>query len=340
MRELLGIGVGPEVALADSGPEADGDAVHPFLLQPHELVTRGTGDGTKTYEWDAAYRLLRVAQGATELVRFTYDGLGRRSQKIAGGVTRTYVYDRSDIIEERLSTGTTLSHVYGLGVDQALARRDNAGAVTYYLADHLGSVVLETNASGAASLTREYDPFGNLLQGGWASGYAFTGRELDAESGLLYYRARYYDSKVGRFISEDPLNDQSGRSPYDYVGNSPLGHVDPLGLCATAPTPSSQPKPCPDPECLATALANRAGCQRAANLKFAQKAASYSVDLAACLRYVPDPRGKLVCLLGYVLFMGVATERHLNDLHDCDVTHIAEASRCYAGCPEKEPHVW
>lgn len=189
-----------------------------------------TGDGTKTYEWDAAFRLLRVAQGATELARFTYDGLGRRRQKIAGGVTHTYVYDRSDIIEERVSTGTTLSQVYGLGVDQALARRDNAGAVTYYLADHLGSVVLETNASGAASLTREYDPFGNLLQGGSASGYAFTGRELDAESGLLYYRARYYDPKLGRFISEDPIGLEDGPNVYTYVKDNPITRRDPEGL--------------------------------------------------------------------------------------------------------------
>lgn len=92
--------------------------------------------------------------------------------------------------------------------------------------------------------------------------------------------------------------------------------------------------------CDAKALANRGGCQRAANLKFAEKAASYSVDLAACLKYVMDPRGRLVCLLGYALFMGLATEQRLNDLHDCDVTYIAEASRCYAECPGKEPHVW
>jgi RHS repeat-associated protein len=194
-----------------------------------------TGDGTKTYEWDGAYRLVRIAQGATELVRFTYDGLGRRSQKIAGGVTRTYVYDGSDIIEERLSTATTLSHVYGLGIDQALARRDNAGAVTYYLADHLGSVVLETNASGAASLTREYDPFGNLLQGGSASGYAFTGRELDAESGLLYYRARYYDPTSGRFLSEDPMPFRIGAPLYAYVENSPSNRTDPSGLRSQCP---------------------------------------------------------------------------------------------------------
>lgn len=50
-----------------------------------------------------------------------------------------------------------------------------------------------TNASGSITLTRQYDPWGNLVTGASTPGYAYTGREWDAETGLYYYRARYYD---------------------------------------------------------------------------------------------------------------------------------------------------
>jgi RHS repeat-associated protein len=102
--------------------------------------------------------------------------------------------------------------------------------VSYYLADHLGSIVLTTSSSGSTTLTREYDSWGNLLQGSTASGYAFTGREWDPESGLYYYRARYYDPKAARFFSEDPIRWTGGFNFYGYVENNPINWRDPSGL--------------------------------------------------------------------------------------------------------------
>ena len=189
-----------------------------------------TGDGTRTFEWDAENRLTAVKQGATVLASFAYDGRGRRAQKVAGGVTHTYIYDAEDILEERLSSGQTIRFVHGPGIDQPLAQRDGAGAVSYYLADHLGSVIQVTNGSGVTTLAREYDPWGNLLQGSATSGYAFSGREWDAEVGLNYYRARYYDTKLGRFLSEDPIGLAGGINFYSYVTNRPTVLNDPLGL--------------------------------------------------------------------------------------------------------------
>ena len=63
-----------------------------------------------------------------------------------------------------------------------------------------------------------------------AEGYAYTGREWDPESGLYYYRARYYDPKIGRFISEDPIGFGGGINFYAYVGNNPVRFIDPFGL--------------------------------------------------------------------------------------------------------------
>jgi RHS repeat-associated protein len=207
------------------------------------------GDGANTYDWDGANRLVRVLRGGVEVARFAYDGLGRRVQKTTtGGVTHQYVYDSDDILEERLSNGPTRRYVHGpTRVDQPLARIES-GAPTYYVADHLGSILVETDGSSTTALRRQYDPWGNLQQGADVSGYAFTGREWDAETGLYYYRARYYSAKLGRFLSEDPLaNIAQNMSPdpaslestvqrrfsaYTYADNAPTVFSDPFGLKA------------------------------------------------------------------------------------------------------------
>jgi RHS repeat-associated protein len=186
-----------------------------------------TAQGTKTYEWDAANRLVRVLDGGSELARFAYDGYGRRAQKITA-TTRSYVYDGIDIIEERVGA-STMRMVHGAAIDQPLAAIDGAGSVSYYLADHLGSIVQQTDASAAVTLTRQYDPFGVPLQGATVSGYAFTGREWDAETSLYYYRARYYSPEMSRFLSEDSAGLGHGPTLYAYVGNAPSGFRDPSG---------------------------------------------------------------------------------------------------------------
>jgi RHS repeat-associated protein len=157
-------------------------------------------------------------------------GKGGVSRKVASSVTHSYVYDGQNIIEERLSSGQTNDYVHAPGTDRPLAQRDQAGTVSYYLADHLGSIAQMTSSAGAVTLTREYDPWGNLLQGGATVGSAFTGREWDSEVGLYYYRARYYDPGLARFISKDPIGLAGGGNFYRYVRNAPTVRTDPSGL--------------------------------------------------------------------------------------------------------------
>jgi RHS repeat-associated protein len=107
--------------------------------------------------------------------------------------------------------------------------------VAYYLADHLGSIVRETDAAGVVSLTRKYDPYGNQVEGNATGGYAYTAREWDPEINLYYYRARFYDPKIGRFISEDPTGQRGGPNLYRYVRNSPVLFSDPSGLLEKPP---------------------------------------------------------------------------------------------------------
>jgi len=109
-----------------------------------------------------------------------------------------------NVLEEVDGSGNVLArYVQNLGIDEPLA--ETRGSTTsYYDADGLGSVSSLSNSSGALVNTYSYDSFGNLTasSGSVTNPYRYTGREFDSETGAYYYRARYYQSDVGRFLNE------------------------------------------------------------------------------------------------------------------------------------------
>lgn len=110
-----------------------------------------------------------------------------------------------------------------------------SATASYYHADGLGSVLALTNVTAAVTATQRFDAFGQKLAGtGTVPQYGYTGREPDA-TGLIYYRARYYDPSVGRFTARDPVGYLDGFNRYAYVGNNPVNFTDPLGLTAQGP---------------------------------------------------------------------------------------------------------
>src|SRR6266536_286605 len=192
------------------------------------LIQKAEGSDTWSYEWNAENQLTRVVKNGSEVSRCSYDPSGRRIERVAGPTTTAYLYDGSNTLKETAGA-SVITYIQGLGIDQPLAKEDGGGNRGYFHADGLGSIVKETSSTGTVTLTRTYDGFGNL-QLGTVAGYAFTGREWDPETGLYYYRARYYDPKIGRFISEDPIGFEGGINFYAYVDNNPVRYTDPQGL--------------------------------------------------------------------------------------------------------------
>ncbi|HPD56938.1 MAG TPA: phospholipase A2 [Smithellaceae bacterium] len=123
------------------------------------------------------------------------------------------------------------SYIHGPNIDEPLSaeiRRD----WIYYHADGLGSITALTSHMGNIVQKYEYDSFGNMsLKPHFIKQpFTYTGREFDQETGLYYYRARYYDAKVGRFITRDPIGLRGGINFYIYTKNNPINFTDPSGL--------------------------------------------------------------------------------------------------------------
>jgi RHS repeat-associated protein len=193
------------------------------------LTTKTEGSDNWVYTWNAENQLTKVDKNGVEVARFGYDPQGRRVEKVAGGVITSYTYDGLDSLRE-VRGATSFKYVHGLGVDQPLAREDGSGALAYYHADGLGSIVKHTNQTGVIVHEYRYDAWGNVEAGASEAGSAFTGREWDPEVGLHYYRARYYDSKGANFVSEDPLHLAGGDTNfYAYVRGNPTNWTDPEG---------------------------------------------------------------------------------------------------------------
>ena len=192
-------------------------------------LTRTDTTGTTTYTWDFENRLTSVQLPSHPTVSFQYDAFGRR---IAKG-NSVYVYDGANLIGEADLTGNLVArYTFTGGIDQPLAAF-RGGSTEFYQADGLGSVTSLTAINGALSDTLVYDSFGNVTTstGSYAQPFRYTGREFDSETNLFYYRARYYDAAIGRFINEDPLRFASGDTNFfAYASNSPVLLTDPLGL--------------------------------------------------------------------------------------------------------------
>ena len=229
------------------------------------LATITDATQTTNLTWDARDRLIGLEQPGT-VASFAY-AFGRRLAKTVNGTATQFLYDGLDIAQQ-LEAQHTTSYLRSLAIDETLGLSNPDG--TFFLtADALGSTVAVRDSSGSAVTEYTYDTFGavSTTNPAFPNPFQFTGRENDGLAGLYYYRARYYDTSLHRFVSEDPLlaplqnsafaaasgpcrlsHDSVWILPllirsrsrdlvqllnaYAYVGDSPVNRRDPTGLRA------------------------------------------------------------------------------------------------------------
>lgn len=238
------------------------------------LITKLPKDINKEayrYEYSSTNQLVRFRKFSSPTgpvvkeATYAYDGLGRRIEKkvidnqdSSKSMIRRYVYSGENILFEYDGSSVLLAKYThsNLKSDDVLsvdittagvqAKMSTTAGSYMYLKDHLGSVTDITDAGGNVVQKYDYSSFGKINSIKDGSGtditaspiintsYTYTGREIDEESGLYYYRARYYDSSIGRFLQKDPdpgkvMNPITVNNKYSYVGNNPIMNTDPSG---------------------------------------------------------------------------------------------------------------
>ncbi len=206
--------------------------------------TSCSGTTTSNLSYDALNRMVQATKTGQASQSYAYDDSGRRIQKTIGSTQTNFLYGGPDIVAEYTAAwGTpTAQYTHGPNQDEPIERITQTGA-QYFHRDGINSIVAVTNNLGTTDATQRFDAWGNqLAQTGTSPRYGYTGREPD-ETGLVYYRARYYDPSVGRFTQRDPIGLQGGINQYAYVDGNPIGFTDPSGLRAdvyVTPLPNGQ----------------------------------------------------------------------------------------------------
>jgi RHS repeat-associated protein len=205
---------------------------------------------TTTYTWDANDRLMAINRQDLN-AHFTYDAFGRRLQATitkAGQPPSTvqYLYEGSQALGEiregrlsqRLLTGLTLDETIARIAIDGNGRKDGAKS-RIYLTDALKSVIAQLSDDSSANIANSYgySPYGesqSIGPDGTNNPIQYTSRENDG-TGLYFYRARYYDSVLKRFISSDPIGLAGGLQTFGYANSDPLRWIDPAGLLGESP---------------------------------------------------------------------------------------------------------
>ena len=215
------------------------------LLASYEYDDNGNTlrkrDGNGSFLWGLIYdqkNRVRVVQTFGGIQSHHYDPFDYRVQVSQSGNTKMYhlenehiesVYTGEGELEAKFLRGVVIDEIVNGWVKDATGKLDN---YTFHH-DHLQSVDGVSDHTGAALEERSYYAFGDIRSQTGTSGnfFGYTGRELDpGNAGLYYYRARFYEPSVGRFLSEDPIGFNGGINFYAYVGNNPINANDPMGL--------------------------------------------------------------------------------------------------------------
>lgn len=206
------------------------DGISTYSYDFNGNLIQRVGTDTVNFGYDAENRLSNMS-GSFE-AGYSYDVYGNRRYSNIGGTVKKYVLDVNTslprVLLETDNSGNVLNYyVYGL---ELISRIKTDNSTSNFHSDYRGSVVAMSNSAQQITHKYKYGPFGELLSKAEADSnpFKYVGAYgvMDEGNGLYFMRARFYDPKIGRFVSEDPL---WGLNLYAYGRNNPLGNIDPDG---------------------------------------------------------------------------------------------------------------
>jgi RHS repeat-associated protein len=187
-----------------------------------------------TYSFDEMGRLTKVEK-ATEAMNCAYNQEGKRVWMKVDGVTNDELFTPDPMLT--IKNGIAYAYIFDGDVKVAQIRLDNQ-QTSFLHNDHLGSLSIVTSLSGDIIQEIDYAPFGEkinqfIAHAAQGIDYAYTGQLFDEWAELTYLNSRYYNPKIGRFISTDTIvseiHNTQAWNRYSYVQNNPLRYIDPSG---------------------------------------------------------------------------------------------------------------
>jgi RHS repeat-associated protein len=202
------------------------------------------------YAFDFGNRLRRASYNAATVEAYRYDGHGRRvlATSVDGAIASFYSQAGQLLYQDNRRDGKTHGYYYLAGslVDE-LTRDTATGAYAnrYQHTDALGSPVAVTNGPRTVLERSEYEPYGKLLNRPLADGPGYAGHVSDAATGLSYMQQRYYDPRIGVFLSVDPVTADGATGAnfnrYWYGNSNPYRFTDPDGRQPVDDSPEHRP---------------------------------------------------------------------------------------------------
>ena len=201
----------------------------------------GTGVLVQAYGYDPKRRIKELTQGSSGITHtYAYDPNDYRIRKGGPQGVNHYllqaehleaIYDQDSQIKAKYLRGVVVDEIVN-GYEYPDAGNEKTRVNLTFHHDHNKSVTGLSAHEGSILETIGYEAFGGVAGSVGTSDnrLRYTGREQDTGTGLYYYRARYYDPEVGRFLTEDPLGFKAGVNFYRYVENNPVNFNDPSGM--------------------------------------------------------------------------------------------------------------
>jgi RHS repeat-associated protein len=198
------------------------------------LASSNSSSESAAYAWDSRNRLASITTSGGQTTRFTYDFEGHLIQQTDAGsslnLTQLFLLDDfTNVAYVSRNDGDRYSVLAGRSIDDHIAVTHASGQIEYGLGDALNSTAATVDQAGAVKGRFFYEPFGQTTATDSTYPFQYTGR-IPTSSTVYYYRARYYQPGLGRFLSEDPRNSRQGANRYKYAANNPVFVADPRGL--------------------------------------------------------------------------------------------------------------